>query len=201
MLKIGLTGGIGSGKTAVAKIFEVLGIPVFYADAQAKEIMTKDKALVAAITGEFGAEVYTDGVLNRPYLANVVFNDPFKLEKLNAIVHPATIRAADAWMAEQKAPYVIKEAALLFEAGSAGHLDLIIGVYAPQHLRMKRVMDRDGVTRDEVIARMNRQIQETVKMRLCDHVVVNDEQQLVIPQVLALHKQFLQLAIERKGDG
>lgn len=194
MLKIGITGGIGSGKSVVSKVFEVLGIPVFYADAEAKLVMEQDEELMAGIKNEFGEEAYTNNQLNRPYIANIVFNDPFKLEKLNALVHPATMRAADEWFAKQTAPYVIKEAALLFEAGTAGHLNKIIGVYAPQHVRIKRVMDRDGSTRDEVLARMSRQIQEQIKMKLCDYVVVNDEQQMVIPQVIELHKTLLQLA-------
>lgn len=191
MLKIGLTGGIGSGKSVVAKVFETLGIPVFYADAEAKKLMEEDERLAEAISSEFGKEAYADKKLNRPFLARLVFNDPFKLEKLNALVHPATLEAADRWMQRQTAPYVIKEAALLFEAGSAGKLHKVVGVYAPQHLRLKRVMDRDGITREEVLARMSRQIEETIKMKLCDHVVVNDEQQLVIPQVWQLHQQFL----------
>lgn len=191
MLKIGLTGGIGSGKTSVAKIFEVLGIPVFYADAEAKEIMSKDPQLVKSIRETFGEAAYTNGQLNRQYLSGIVFNNPEKLEQLNALVHPATTRAAENWFAAQQTPYVIKEAALLFEAGTAGHLDFIIGVYAPQHLRIKRVMDRDGVSRDQVLSRMSRQIEETIKMKLCDEVVINDEQHLVIPQVLKLHEQFV----------
>jgi dephospho-CoA kinase len=191
MLKIGLTGGIGSGKSAVAKIFSILGIPVFYADAEAKMIMENDAALASSIMQAFGEGTYTVGKLNRSFLANLVFNDPLKLERLNALVHPATIAAADNWMQQQQTPYVIKEAALLFEAGTASHLDYIVGVYAPQHLRLKRVMDRDGVTREEVLTRMSRQIDETIKMKLCDFVVVNDEQNLIIPQVLTLHEKFI----------
>ncbi len=191
MLKIGLTGGIGSGKSAVAAIFEVLGIPVFYADTEAKSVMEKDASLINSIIKEFGSESYVDGKLNRPYISSIVFNDSLKLERLNALVHPATMAAADAWMAKQTSPYVIKEAALLFEAGSAGHLDFVIGVYAPKHLRLKRGMDRDGASRNEVLARMNRQIEEIIKMKLCDFVVMNDEQQLVLPQVLQLHQKFV----------
>lgn len=191
MLKIGLTGGIGSGKTAVAKIFEMLGIPVFYADVEAKLVMEQDEDLMKAIKKAFGEEAYIDKKLNRPYLASIVFKDAEKLNQLNALVHPATINAASHWMQQQKAPYAIKEAALLFEAGTAGNLDFVIGVYAPKHLRIKRVMERDNISRDEVLSRMNKQIEETIKMKLCDFVVVNDEQQLIIPQVIKLHEQFL----------
>ncbi|MCW3112472.1 MAG: dephospho-CoA kinase [Segetibacter sp.] len=194
MLKIGLTGGIGSGKTAVAGIFNVLGIPVFDADKQAKILMQSDQQLALSIQKAFGENSYVDGKLNRSYLANIVFNDPPKLNELNALVHPATIDAANIWMNAQTTPYVIKEAALMFESGSASNLDFVIGVYAPQHIRIKRVMDRDNVTRQQVLSRMSHQINEVIKMKLCDFVLVNDEQQLLIPQVLQLHEKF----VERK---
>lgn len=190
-LRIGLTGGIGSGKSTVSGIFKVLGIPVFDADAAAKEVMQTNPALRQAIIDKFGEAVYTDGRLNRKQLAAIVFNDPFQLETLNALVHPYTIAAAEEWAALQTTPYTIKEAALFFEAGSAIGFDYMIGVYAPQHLRIKRVMDRDLVSREEVLSRMKRQIQEEIKMRLCDFVVINDDQHLLIPQVLKLHEQFL----------
>lgn len=194
MLKIGLTGGIGSGKSAVAEIFKVLGIPVFDADREAKAIMEQDMQLVASLQQAFGAATYSAGRLDRKYLADIVFNDPYKLDLLNALVHPATIAAANEWMKAQHTPYVIKEAALMFEAGSAVHLDYVIGVHAPQHIRIKRVMDRDKATREQVLARMDRQVSEEIKMRLCDFVVVNDEQQLLIPQVLQLHEKFIAMA-------
>jgi len=142
----------------------------------------------------FGSEAYINNQLNRKYIASIVFNDKYKLDRLNALVHPVTIAAADKWMREQTTAYVIKEAALMFEAGAAAHLDYVIGVYAPQHLRLQRVMHRDGSTREDVLARMNRQIDETIKMKLCDFVVVNDEQQAVLPQVLSLHQKFLNMA-------
>ncbi len=193
MLKIGLTGGIGSGKSAVATIFKLLGIPVFDADMEAKRIMEQDAGLVQSIINTFGVESYLAGKLNRAYLSNLVFKDSYKLDQLNALVHPVTIAAANKWMKQQTTPYVIKEAALMFESGSAGQLDYVIGVSAPIHLRIKRVMDRDGSTRDEVLARMNRQIDNKIKMMLCDFVITNDEQTLVIPQVLVLHEKFLKV--------
>ncbi len=196
-LRIGLTGGIGSGKSTVANIFKVLGIPVFDADNAAKNIMNEDEVLRAEIIKTFGEDAYTDNVLNRKYIANIVFNDAFKLEQLNAIVHPATIASAEKWVQQQQAPYTIKEAALLFESGSAAGLDYIIGVFAPQALRIKRVMERDGISREEVLSRIGNQIDEDIKKRLCDFVLVNDEQQLLIPQVLALHQKFIEIAKER----
>jgi dephospho-CoA kinase len=196
-LKIGLTGGIGSGKSMVAKIFSLIGIPVFYADIAAKNVMHEDVALKQKIKETFGEAAYENNTLNRKYIADIVFNDPFKLEQLNAMVHPATIAAAHRWMLQQTTPYVIKEAALFFEAGSTQGLDFIIGVYAPQHLRVQRVMQRDNVTREEVFSRMSKQINEEMKMRLCDFVIVNDEQTMVIPQVLKLHEKFITLSKEK----
>ncbi len=189
---IGITGGIGSGKTTVARIFALLGIPVYSADDAAKEIMVKDPLLVQQIKDHFGPEAYfDDGTLNRSFISNIVFNDKEQLAALNAMVHPATIRDSEEWAARQQAPYVIKEAALMFETESFHHVDKVIVVYAPQALRIHRVMQRDGVDRNAVLARMHKQIDEKIKMKLADYVVYNDEQQMVIPQVLSLHKQFL----------
>jgi len=184
MLHIGLTGGIGSGKTTVAKIFELLGIPVYYADDAAKRIMREDEELKAAIQKQFGADAYSNGELNRAYLSAKVFNDPFQLEMLNSLVHPATIRDAGNWMAKQSTYYTIKEAALIFESGSAEYLDYTIGVYAPAQLRIERTMERNHISYNEVTQRMNNQLDEDMKMKLCDFVIYNDEQQLLIPHVV-----------------
>ncbi len=194
-LKIGLTGGIGSGKSTVAHIFKVLGIPVFDADKEAKEIMSSDPDLRAQLIRQFGKDTYIDGQLNRKYLSHIVFNDPFQLQQLNALVHPVTIAAAENWTNAQTTPYTIKEAALFFEAGSAIGIDYMVGVFAPKHQRIKRVMDRDGFSREEVIQRMDKQIADEIKMRLCDFVIMNDEQHLLIPQVLQLHQQFLEESV------
>lgn len=193
-LRIGLTGGIGSGKSTIAAIFQGMGVPVFDADAAAKKVMTENKVLQQAIAKTFGEAVFAGGELNRKLLASIVFEDPYKLEQLNALVHPATIAAAEEWMQQQQYPYAIKEAALLFEGGGAGQLDYVIGVYAPRALRIQRAMLRDRANREDIIARMNRQIDENIKMKLCDFVIVNDEQQLLIPQVAAIHEQLLSLA-------
>lgn len=193
-LKIGLTGGIGSGKSTVAKIFELLHVPVYYADAASKRLYHTNKELMAALRKHFGEDIYTNDQLNRSKLAALVFSDKEKLDLLNRLVHPPTIKDAEEWLARQTAPYVIKEAALLFESGSVSGLDYVVGVSTPMHLRIKRVMERDGLTREEVQNRMSKQISETIKMRLCDFVLTNNEQEMVIPQVLSLHQQLLNAA-------
>jgi dephospho-CoA kinase len=193
MLKIGLTGGMGSGKSTVAKLFETLGIPVYYADDEAKKLMNEDPSIMTLVKKHFGEESYKHNILDRSYIASIVFNDSKKLETLNSITHPATIQHASEWMSRQKAPYVIKEAALLFESGANKGLDYTIGIYAPRNLRINRVMERDGSRSEDVIKRMNRQMDEEAKMKLCDFVINNNEQDLVVPQVIALHEKFLGL--------
>lgn len=191
MLKIGLTGGLGSGKSTVAHIFEVLGTPVYYADAASKRLMNDDEAVKAAVQNAFGNEVYPKGELDKKYLAEIVFKDEKKLELLNSIVHPATLHDADEWMKKQTTPYIIKEAALIFESGSHKSLDYVIGVKAPLHLRLQRAMKRDNISKEDAMARINRQMDEEAKMRLCDFIIVNDEEEMLIPQVLALHESLL----------
>jgi len=171
---------------------------VSYADQEAKRVMNEDPDLRAAIMAKFGPEAYSTetGTLNRPWMAAQVFSDPNQLETLNALVHPVTIRNGELWMQSMtgRAPYAIREAALIFETASAGHLDFIIGVHAPLSLRIHRTIQRDHITREEVLQRMRCQIEEDIKMRLCDATIQNDGQQAVVPQVLALHEQLLRLA-------
>jgi dephospho-CoA kinase len=198
MLKIGLTGGIGSGKTTVAKVFEVLGIPVYYADEAAKELMHTNELLKQQLIFHFGKETFfEDGQLNRKHLSSIVFNNKEKLELLNSLVHPATIADAQEWFSKQQSPYVIKEAALLFESGTAEGLDYIIGVTAPAALRVKRVMERDGVSPEDVKRRMTNQVDDVIKMKLCDFVLHNNEQELLLPQVLALHNELIKRSTEQ----
>jgi len=207
MFRVGLTGGIGSGKSTIAAIFEVLDIPVSYADREARKVMNEDPELRATIIEHFGAQSYIDGEghpnpdgqLNRKYIAGQVFTDPARLELLNSLVHPATIREGRKWMhaLEGRYPYAIREAAIIFETSSAAHLDFIIGVYAPETLRIHRTMQRDHISRDEVLQRMKNQIDEEIKMRLCDAVIVNDDQHAVLPQVLQLHQKLISISPAR----
>jgi dephospho-CoA kinase len=191
MLKVGLTGGIGSGKSTVAAVFGVLGIPIYSSDLGARRLMNEDSELIKAIKTAFGKQTYKDGRLDRARLAAVVFNDKDKLAALNAIVHPATILDGKRWMdAQSGVPYAIKESSLIFEAGMQPQFDFIIGVSAPDPLRIKRVMERDNISANEVRHRMKNQVQVSIKLLLCDAVIFNDEEHAVIPQVLALHQRL-----------
>jgi len=200
VLRVGLTGGIGSGKSTVAQIFEVLGIPVYYADIAAKKLMNEDAELRSAITNIFGKEAYLHGILDRKYISSIVFSDPAKLKALNSLVHPATKKDGEAWMQQQTSPYAIHEAALIFEAKVSERLDQVIGVSSPLELRLKRAMERDKVNRDEVLKRMDQQLDEDIKMSKCDFVLINDEHQLLIPQVLDLHEKLI-VSSKQKHDG
>ncbi len=193
MLKVGVTGGIGSGKTTVCKVFELLGIPVFYADDVAKSIMQTDPVLKTALLNTFGENSYTkDGMLNRAYISSIVFNDKQELEKLNSLVHPAVLRAFDNWVLEHhESPYVIKEAALLYESGGFKMCNKSILVIAPTLIKMNRVKLRDGISEEDIQLRMNRQFSDEMKIKYADHILNNDEKQLLIPQIIQLHQQFL----------
>ena len=191
MLKIGLTGGIGSGKTTVAQIFEALSVPVYYADQAAKDLMNQDPELKKKIISAFGPATYKDGILDRSYLGTMVFADAEKLAVLNSFVHPATLRDAAEWMKNQKTPYAIKEAALIFETGLESFLDYVIGVTAPEALRIDRVMMRDQTSAENVLKRIRQQMDESEKMSRCDFVIVNDDSQAILPQVLHIHEMLL----------
>ena len=196
MLKVGITGGIGSGKTTVCRVFEVLGIPVFYADDAAKSIMHTDAVLREDIINSFGPNSYSEnGDLNRKFIAAIVFNNSEQLFKLNALVHPAVFRAFDRWVGEQEGvQYVLKEAALLFESDAHKMCDQSILVKSPEALKIKRIMARDQTTAEEVRLRMDRQFSDQKKEKMADHLITNDEQLLLIPQILALHKHLIQIS-------
>ena len=194
MLRIGLTGGLGSGKSTVAKIFETIGIPVYYADDAAKRLMNESGHLRNLIIEHFGTESYLDETLNRSHLAAIIFSDPQKLALLNSIVHPATIADAGTWMESQTAPYAIKEAALIFESEAHLRLDYVIGVSAPFDLRLQRAMQRDNLSKVAVENRMHNQMDEDKKLELCDFIIMNNEKELLIPQVLKLHETLMMRA-------
>ncbi len=196
MLKIGITGNIGSGKTTVCKLFELLGVPVFYADDHAKKVMTEDAVLVEAIRSNFGKEAYfEDGSLNRKHLSNIVFKNEDELKKLNALVHPAVFRAFDHWAIQFDTNfYVLKEAAILFESGSDKQCDKTIVVSASLEGRVQRVVQRDHLTEEEVLRREKKQMPQAEKEAKADFIILNDAQTMVIPQVLQIHQQLLALA-------
>ncbi|MFD1002482.1 dephospho-CoA kinase [Ohtaekwangia kribbensis] len=191
-LQIGITGGIGSGKTLVSKIFACLGIPVYDADSHAKELMTTDGILVSQIKKEFGDLSYlSDGTLNRKYLSEVVFNKQERLDVLNKLVHPRVGENYTQWVKRHNnKAYVLKEAALLFETGSYQALDKIIVVHAPEEVRIKRVIHRDGRAEQQVREIIRKQMSEEEKLKRADFIIYNDESSLIIPQVLSLHNRL-----------
>lgn len=192
MKKIGITGCIGSGKSTVSKIFAQLGIPVYDADSRAKELMVKSPPLIQGIIDLFGIESYNpDGILNRPHISSKAFEDTSLLQSLNALVHPAVFKDFDDWCLQQTSPYIVKEAALMFESDSYKLLDQIIVVTAPEELRIKRTMLRDHISREAVLSRMKNQMTEEEKLARGHFEIKNNDQELIIPQVLALHHKFL----------
>ncbi|MGJ1392402.1 dephospho-CoA kinase [Sphingobacterium spiritivorum] len=191
-LNIGITGGIGAGKSIICNIFKVLGIPVYNADQEAKDIMIKSEKVRTALTETFGKETYfEDGSLNRAFLSSKVFGDEAQLKLLNGIVHPAVIRAGEEWAQKQTAAYSLKEAALLFETGSYRQLDYTILVTAPEDIRIARVVARDHTEAEKVRDRISKQMSDKEKSELADFIVINDGIQPLLPQVLHLHQQFL----------
>lgn len=190
--RIGITGGIGSGKTTACKLFETLGIPVYYADERAKWLMNNDPELRQQLIETFGTETYQeDGTLNRPYLAQLVFNDQNQLNKLNGIVHPAVRTDGILWDEKyQDTPYTLREAALLYESGIYQLLDQIICVTAPEDIRIARVIARDNTTAEAVKARINKQWPEEKKVALADFIIQNDGNNSLIHQVYNIHHQL-----------
>jgi len=191
MLKVGITGGIGSGKSTVCQVFQTLGIPVFKADDAARYLMEHDAALVSSIKQMFGSEVYENGKLIRGRVSNIIFNNEQLLTQLNALIHPATVTYSREWMGQQNTPYVLKESAIFFESGSNKEMDVMIGVYAPLEMRIDRTMKRGNTTEEKVRSIIAHQMDEQEKMNLCDFVVNNDGSEAIIPQVLALDQQLL----------
>ncbi len=192
MKQIGITGNIGSGKSTVAKIFATLGIPIYDADARAKLVMTDNPTLKEALIQLLSEQAYlANGSLDRAFIAAKVFKNQDLLNGLNALVHPAVYKDYEDWVLVQTAPYVVKEAALLYESESYKQLDKIMVVHCSDELRIQRTMQRDQSTREAVVERLQKQMPQAEKMARADFLINNDESQLLIPQVMNLHQQFL----------
>ena len=189
-IKVGLTGGIGSGKTFVGAVFTKLGIPVFNADIEAKKCMAENELLKQEIQNVFGAKVYKNGLLENKILAEIVFNDKQKLAKLNLLVHPVVKQNFENWCETQTSSVVIKEAAILFESNSYLGLDKVICVSAPEEIRIQRVIKRDNILKESVIARIASQMSALEKERLSDFVIVNDGKELILPQIIKIITQI-----------
>ncbi len=195
-LLVGLTGGIGSGKSIVAKIFESLGVPIFDADNEAKSIINNNADVVKEVVAEFG-EVYDHGKLNANKMAQFVFSDKEALEKLNNIIHPKVKENFENWIEKNnQAPILIKEAAILIETGTYQQMDKIILVIAPEDLRIRRVMERDGVQKKEVLKRMKNQFSDEEKLNFADYILNNDEKELLLPQIIDLYHALKKAIIE-----
>lgn len=189
-LKIGITGGIGSGKTVVCRIFKLLGIPVFEADLAAKNILDNDREIKGKLAGLFGGEIFKpDGYVDRRKLAGIIFNDDLSLQKVNAIIHPAVREDFLKWFEAQDAPYVLHEAAILFESGFYKMMDFNILISADKELRIRRVMERDLVSREKALHRMEKQWDDNRKAALAD-IVINNDNELLIPKVLEIDKRI-----------
>jgi dephospho-CoA kinase len=193
ILKLGITGGIGSGKTSVCRVFNVLGIPVFSADPEAKDIMDNDKSIIAGINSLTGTDLYKKGKLDRNELAQLIFNDSSLLRKVNSLVHPVVFDHFRVWEKQQEAPYVIMEAAILFESGAFRLVNRIATVVAPVEERITRVEKRNNLTREQVLERMQNQIDDDTRIKQSDYIINNSEKDMIIPAILNIHEELLNL--------
>jgi len=191
MKTIGLTGGIGSGKSIVAKVFATFNVPIYNSDIEAKKLMNSSSEVKKKLISEFGSDVYLNNTLNRKFLANIIFNDKQKLKFVNSIVHPVVINHFNKWVSQQKAHYIIKENAILFESGMYKNVDLIITVTAPEAIRIERVTKRDNSIYEEVKSRISNQISDKEKIEKSDFVIINDNKKLILPQILRIHDTIL----------
>jgi dephospho-CoA kinase len=192
-LTLGVTGGIGSGKTSVCRVFDVLGVPVFSADREAQEILKTDNVIIGKINSIAGKDLYLNGSLNRKELATIIFNDSTLLGKVNSVVHPAVFDRFRKWVLEQTTQYVIMEAAILFESGASDYVDKIATVIAPVEQRVERVILRNKLSREEVLERMRNQMDDTTRIKLSDFIISNSENDMIIPAILKIHHDILKL--------
>ena len=194
MLKVGLTGGIGSGKSTVSQVFINLGVPVFNSDLVARNIVNTNAKAIKKIKSAFGKQLYDSGELDRKALAAIVFTNPDALEQLNSIVHPLVGEEFNKWCDKNSsAPYIIKEAAILFESGAHQNLDRIITVYTKKEERIRRIIARDNVSAEDVEHRMNNQWTDETRNKLADFIIINDDKDKLLPQVMELHEVLLNI--------
>jgi dephospho-CoA kinase len=193
MLKVGLSGGIGCGKTTVSKVFQTLGIPVFYADNTVKKLYDTDKSLQQAMLKIFGQAIYKGEQLQPKVLATLIFNDDRLLRQVNELTHPLVLTAFTGWAQEQKAPYVLHEAAILFECGMAGEMDINISISAPEDVRLARVMQRDGYSDEQIRQRMSKQWCDEKRNAKADYVIINDNKEALLPQIIAIHEKIINI--------
>ncbi len=191
MFKLGITGGIGSGKSSVCKVFRLLGIPVFAADEEARLIMENDKGLILRLNSLTGRDLYSKGSLDRVLLASLIFNNSSLLDKVNSLVHPVVFEHFNNWVEEQSSPYVIMEAAILLESGASTLVDRIAVVVAPVEERIERVIQRNDLTREQVMDRVRNQMDDETRLKSSHYVIKNSENDMLIPAVLQLHEELL----------
>jgi dephospho-CoA kinase len=189
--KLGITGGIGSGKTSVCRVFEVLNIPVFSADKAAREIMDSDESIISRINSIAGKNLYASGSLNRMALSQMIFNDTILLAKVNSLVHPAVLKHFIKWATEQTSIYVIMEAAILFESGASKIMDKVATIVTPVEERIERIIERNKLSREEINERMRNQMDDEARIKLSDYVISNSENDMIIPSILKIHNDIL----------
>ena len=192
--RLGITGGIGSGKTTVCRIFSVLGVPVFVADTVARELMQDDRDIREELNSIAGKDLYISGSLDRKELARLIFNRPDLLKRVNAAVHPAVLRNFETWASGKDSPYVIMESAILFEAGADSLLDRVVTISAPVEERIARVMGRNDLSREEVIGRINNQLEDEEREEQSYYVINNSDNEMIIPEILKIHEDMLRLS-------
>ncbi len=193
-IKLGVTGGIGSGKTSVCRVFNVLGIPVFSADAEAREIMEHDTSIIRRINSIAGKNLYLNGSLDRMELASLIFNDNILLKKVNSLIHPVVFDHFAKWELKQTTPYVIMEAAILFESGGNKLVDKTATIVAPIEERLERVMKRNNLSREQVFERIRNQTDDEIRIKLSDYIIHNSENDMIIPAILKIHNELLKFA-------
>jgi len=190
-MKLGITGGIGSGKTSVCRVFGVLGIPVFSADPEAQAIMNHDESIIRGINGIAGKDLYSEGRLDKEELAILIFNDPAKLSRVNSLVHPVVFQHFKKWAEMQTTPYVIMEAAILFESGASSLVDRVATVIAPIEERISRVIQGNKLSREQVMDRIRNQMDDEARIKMSDYIINNSENEMIIPVILGIHEDIL----------